>query len=453
MYRTVAVYRALAVVAASSVGLALAALPAEAAPLQYTGIVQFAASVTTVAYQQPVTFTGELITVGDKAPVPNEPIQLLFQPPQGGQFATVAAGTTGSDGRFTITTALPSGGHVLAEFPGDAALASSVSTPSWGLQLRATTLPSRLVPDPVPHSVPAGTPVTFAGTLQVQVGGDWQPFAGAPLTLLRGVTGGHAVAAQLTSGPDGRFSTVRPAGESSDWILDLGLNDAYYTGWYPAGATVDYGVIFAVSRTRVSAFAMPARDEAHHAWYKGMYASGAVERWNGAAWVPQVDSRVDFYHRAKGSKVWRSDFGAETDANGRFRSLMSVYLGTSEWQVRVHPSTDALTSTSATAINTITDRTHVAHASVDRNPRWTLIAGQITDWYDGQVTFSTLGGLKVKVYDRRAGSSTWRLLKTVVLDRDGFFSLSLSGSYRRGYAFRFVLPAQGPYLSCTSRIL
>ena len=77
----------------------------------------------------------------------------------------VATGTTGTDGQFTITTTLPSGGYVRAAFTGDTGLLPSYSSPGFGLLLNAVNLPSRLVLNPIPKSVSAGTMVEFTGTL------------------------------------------------------------------------------------------------------------------------------------------------------------------------------------------------------------------------------------------------------------------------------------------------
>jgi hypothetical protein len=119
--------RTLATVLASSTALAAFALPAVASSAQFTLIEGFASSVDTVAYQQPVTFTGELAEGSAKTPVPDEPVQIEIQPPGQSGFVTVATGTTGSAGQFSVTTTLPSGGSVRAAFAGDTDLAPSVS--------------------------------------------------------------------------------------------------------------------------------------------------------------------------------------------------------------------------------------------------------------------------------------------------------------------------------------
>jgi hypothetical protein len=146
----------LATVLASSAALAAFALPAGASSAQFTLIEGFASSVDTVAYQQPVTFTGELAEGSAKTPVPDEPVQIEFQPPGQGGFVPVATGTTGSAGQFSVTTTLSSGGYVRAVFACDTDLAPSVSNPAFGSLLAATHVPSRLVLDPVSSSIPPG---------------------------------------------------------------------------------------------------------------------------------------------------------------------------------------------------------------------------------------------------------------------------------------------------------
>jgi alkanesulfonate monooxygenase SsuD/methylene tetrahydromethanopterin reductase-like flavin-dependent oxidoreductase (luciferase family) len=51
------------------------AVPAVAALTQSTTFVGFASSVTTLTYQQPVTFTGELTDLRTQAPLAGEPVQ------------------------------------------------------------------------------------------------------------------------------------------------------------------------------------------------------------------------------------------------------------------------------------------------------------------------------------------------------------------------------------------
>src|SRR4051812_4627992 len=111
-------FRTLAIAVTSSAALMTSALPAVASSTQATSIENFASSLNSAAYQQPVTFTGELAQ-GRTVPIPGEPVQIELQPPGGTTLVPVATGTTGPDGRFTITTTLPSGGYVSAAFAGD----------------------------------------------------------------------------------------------------------------------------------------------------------------------------------------------------------------------------------------------------------------------------------------------------------------------------------------------
>jgi hypothetical protein len=439
------VFRTLAVVVASSAVLLASSVPAGASGTQSTQIENFASSVTTAAYQQPLTFTGELVEGSAMTPVPNEPVQIEVQTP-GQQF--VASGTTGSGGQFIITTTVPGGGYVIAVFRGDTGLLPSHSD----LLLGAAQIPSRLVLDPVPASVSAGTMVDFSGTLQVQVDGTWQPFPGAPLILtMEPYTSSQPdVRYATTSGPDGRFSLTETISETSDWIVDTSLNGSWYSSWFDDYARAYYGWIDGVSKTQITSLSLPAKDEAHHALQKGLYATGTVDRWNGSSWVGLAYGSLQFYYRPKGSKNWHRDSFGQADANGDFRSLVGVHLGTADWQVRVVPSADTLTSISTnTATSTITDRTHFTLAEIQRSSSGSSISGQVTDWRNGQASFSNLRGLKIRLYYRADGSKAWHAYKTTKVRNGGFFGFSVARSY--GYHFKVVLPAQGPYLSCTSR--
>ena len=68
-----------------------------------------------------------------------------------------------------------------------------------------------------------------------------------------------------------------------------------------------------------------------------------------------------------------------------------------------------------------------------------------------QPTFSSLRGLKLRLYDRLTTSKTWRVYKTATVGRSGFFNFSAARN--RGYYVKVVLPRQGALLSCTSRTL
>jgi hypothetical protein len=400
-----------------------------------------------------VTFTGELVEGRTQDPVPDKPVQIQIQPPGQTKYVPTATGTTGSDGHFTITTTLPSGGYVAAVFAGDAGFSASRS-PGWTL-LQAAHVPSRLVLDPVPGSVPAGTPVTFSGTMQVQVDGAWQPFEGAPLTLTMEPdtsTQSNRTYA-TTSGADGRFSLTEPVTGTSGWSVANTLDARYWEEWFPASTSAGYGWINGVSKTRVTGFSLPSHDEAHHARDKGMYATGTVERWDGTSWVGLAYGWVDFYYRPKGSTTWHRDYAAQTDAGGDFRNIVGVHLGTADWQARVRPAADTLAATSTgTVTNTITDQTHFRSASIHRTSRGSSFDGQVTDWYNGQASFSTLSGLKVHLYYRAHSSKTWHSYRTATLGRNGVFSFS-SVPKNKGYYFKVVFPTQGSYQSCTSHTL
>ncbi|MEV5749822.1 hypothetical protein AB0L00_18535 [Actinoallomurus sp. NPDC052308] len=444
--------RTLAALATSSAVLMASALPAGASPTQPTSIVGFASSVTTAAYRQAVTFTGELTEGRTQDPVAGEPVRIELRPPGETAYVPVATGTTGSDGHFTITTTLPSGGYVAAVFAGDTDLAPSRST-GWTL-LQAAHLPSRFVLDPTPASVPTGTPVTFSGTMQVQVDGDWQPFAGAPLTLTMepGTSSEPNVTYATTSGDDGRFSLTEPVSETGTWSVANTLKGTYWEEWFPNSATAGYALIYGVSKTRVMKFALPSHDEAHHAYEKGLYATGEVERWNGASWVGLPYGWVDFYYRPKGSTTWHRDYTAQTDAYGAFRNIVGIHLGTADWQARVRTDADTLAATSTgTVTSTLTDQTHFAAAAIYRTSSKSSFEGRVTDWHNGQVSFSTLRGLKVRLYYRARGSKTWHAYKTATLGRNGAFSFSASKGKK--YYFKVVFPTQGVYRTSTSRTL
>lgn len=183
-----------------------------------------------------------------------------------------------------------------------------------------------------------------------------------------------------------------------------------------------------------------------------MHASGVVKRWNGTSWVGLAYGWVQLYYRPKGSATWHKDNGGQANAYGGFSVIAGVHLGTADWQVRVRPSADTLMSTSTnTVTSTVTDRTHFAAASIQRSSSGSQIIGQVTDWYSGQVSFSSLRGLTLRLYYRPANSTTWHYYKTTTVGPNGWVYFSEARS--RGYYFKVVFPAQGPFQSCTSRTL
>jgi hypothetical protein len=419
----------------------------------HTAIDDFASSVTAVTYQQPVTFTGKLVEGGQVPPPPvaNEPVQIELLTPGEAQYVTVATGTTGNDGEFTISATLPSGGDVKAVFAGDTGLGASYNL----LLLEANHLPSRIITDPVPSSVPAGTSVVFSGTLQVQVDGTWQPFQGiTPLTLtMEPYTSSQAnVTVAMTTGSDGQFSVTEPVTETTDWLVDTSADNAYLGEWIPDYARSLYGWIYGVSQTQIVGFHLPAKEEAHTEQLKGLIATGTVKRWNGSSWVGLAYGWVQFYYRPKGSRTWRKGLEAETDAVGNFSAdaYLGVRMGTSSWQARVLSAPDTLPSTSSVVTTTIADRTHFTGMHIRRTSAGSSISGQVTDLYN-HISFSTLKGRKLRLYYRADGSKTWHLSQHTKVGNDGYFTFTTAESY--GYRFKVVFPDQGTYLSSTSRTL
>lgn len=443
--------RTLATLATTSAIVMTAALPTAASTAQSTAIDDFATSTNNAAYQQPVTFTGTLVDPRTNDPVAGEPVLIQFRPPGQIQYVPLATGTTGPDGHFTISTTLPSGGFVTAAFAGDGDLAPSQSS---YLLLQVTHVPSRLLLDPVPSSVPAGTPVTFSGTMQVQVNGDWQAFPDAPLelTMEPGTSSRSNATYATTSDADGRFSLTEPVSQTSRWTVDTAVGGIYRGEWYPNFADAGYGNVYGVSKTRITGFHLPSHDEAHHAYYSGMYATGTVQRWDGTSWVGLPYGQVQFYYRPKGSTTWHKDYGTQTDAGGSFRNIVGVHLGTADWQARVRPAVDTLTATSTDVTNTITDKTYFRTISISRRSSASYINGQVTDWTKTQpASFSTLRGVKLRLYYRARYSKTWHYYRTTTAGTNGYFHFTSSKS--RGYYFKVVLPAQGAYQTSTSRTL
>ena len=440
------------VAAVSGLVLGVLSAPASAAVPAVTQITGFSRSAATVSYAAPtVTFQGQLVQADDlKTPVSSEAVEITFRNQDG--TATVGSETTDAEGRFSIDATLPGGGYVWATFAGDSQYRGTstamVSEP-------ASHSESRLVLDPVPKSVSAGTTVTFSGTAQTKVGDAWQPLPRAAIELIGEsfTTSEPDTTYQGSSGVDGRFGFPVRITETSGWRVETDRNDTYYENWYYgwSGASFSPSWIYGVSQTRITTFSVPAKVEAHAAYYNGaLTASGTAQRWDGSAWVPLKDATVRIYYRPKGSSTWHADTTTGTGLDGSFSTVVNVRLGTADWQARIVQDDDTLPSTGPTKTDTVTDKVHFASVSASRGSKWSQVDGDVTDWYNGQESFSALVGLKVRLYYRRKGTATWHYYRTTTTWHHGIFDFTRLGR-GRGYYYRVVFPAQGSFLGATSR--
>ena len=256
--------------------------------------------MTTVAYQQPVTFTGELAAGAAQAPVPDEPVQIEFEP------ADQAYSCLSRPARPDPTGGSPSprrcpAADMPGPFAGDTGLTPASSSPGWGILLEAAHVPAGWCWTGSPVLSGQGRGLPSPARCRCGSNGTWQPFAGMPLTLtMEPYTSTQSkVRHATTSGPDGRFSLTETVSETSAWSVDTSLNDGYWETWFPDYASASYNWIDGVSKTLVTGFSVPARDEAHLAYDNGMYASGAVERWNGTSWAGLAYGWVQLYYRPK----------------------------------------------------------------------------------------------------------------------------------------------------------
>jgi hypothetical protein len=217
--------------------------------------------------------------------------------------------------------------------------------------------------------------------------------------------------------------------------------------YYRSADSTTYDYVYAVSRTQLTSFKLPAKVEAHHTWY----ASGTAQRWNGSIWETLRYAGVQLYYRPKGSTYWYKDTRAYTDATGHFSTLTNVHLGTADWQARVVKDTDVLPSTSATVTSTVTDQTRFYAVSAYRSSgNRSQVSGWVYDWYNGQHRYTQVKGVTLRLYYRRAGSSTWHYLTHTVTYKNGWFMFGHLWK-GHGYYFRVVLPAQSFFLGSTSR--
>ncbi|MQY09388.1 hypothetical protein [Actinomadura macrotermitis] len=200
--------------------------------------------------------------------------------------------------------------------------------------------------------------------------------------------------------------------------------------------------------TRIVSLTMPRKAEAHWA-ARHFTVSGVVQQWNGTRWAPLAGEHVRLYWRMKGAKAWRADVDAFTTRDGSFRTGTGIVLGTWSVQVRIVPPDGITTEGGPVATTTINDKVRFYETNRAGSHGYTHIRGEMTD-YDGAYTFASTRGRKVKLYYRRKGAKTWHYYKTATVAKDERFSF-LDLKRGKGYWFRMVFPAQGPFLAATSR--
>ncbi|MCP2343760.1 hypothetical protein [Actinomadura rupiterrae] len=420
--------------AATAVTVAASLQPAHAAAMSGTLFTDLTASTTTVGYEhRTVTVQGHLhhFVQRQRQPLAGVPVQIKL----GGVLGTA---TTDADGAFTATVDLPSGGILTVAFAGDAQNMSSWANVA---NERAQQAPSRVLLDPAPSSVRAGTAVTLTGVAQISLGGVWKPLPQVRIDLVRDRGAGDST----TTGDDGRFRFEARADVPDAWTARLSYDSRFYYDSGQAGAAV----IEAYDNTRFVFFKIPKTNEAH----RPGQITGRVQWSHGTQWGAPADPPiVSVFYRPKGSRAWHTIGGTQTDDFGNFSMVAYAPMGAADWQARVIGDHTNLASTSATAPHTITDQGHFANPAphADRSSRGTTVYGHLQDWYDGQHTFSNMGGLKVGLYYRRAGSRTWHWYRTTKTTKTGMIYIDRLG-LGKGYYFRLYLPAQGAYLAATSK--
>ena len=262
------------VVGASVLGAGAASAAAPVAT-RFSG---FAVSPARISYgHAQVTVSGTLLSVpavNQTAPVASQTVDIEFQ--GAGAAAIVGTAITGTDGTFSTTVTLPSGGRVEATFAGDSAYDGS-SAP-YGVNVTAASAPATVTLNPQPKALVAPrTTLTFTGKAQVTVNGSVQPLAGVPVDLM---LNGAFAGSTATTGADGTFTLPVTATHGGYWQAEVEqVLGAGFDLWEQSdSSSVTTQVVFPV---RVRTFTVPATSEAH-ALFR---VTGNVQEWNGAAWV------------------------------------------------------------------------------------------------------------------------------------------------------------------------
>lgn len=432
-----------AVVAAGSAFAAVTAAASVTTPIEFMG---FAVSPDIISYSNAqVTVSGRLVE--DKDPsvgVAMLPVTVEYAPV--GTGSAIATVLTDSWGNFTATATLPAGGTIRAISTGDATYGDAMSK---AVLVQASPEDAVVTLNPQAGTlVAAGTSLTFTGTAQVSVDGTPEPLAGAPVRLLEN---GADAASYATTGTDGTFSL--PVTAASGGVWQARVDTVYPEDLSLYAESASNGVTVAVAHnTRVESFSVPATREAHSTFT----VSGTVQQWNGITWAGAADVMVDIYYRVQPSAVWKQADSAQADSSGAFTAPASVTPGHSIWQARIlaQGSPDVYhASSSGTRVSFITDQTCFTGLAAGHLDGRTLVSGSVIDHCGTGAKAQSFGIVKgtAKVYYHPRGTSTWRYLGSARTGAGGSVAYTRNGTLD-GY-FRIVFPAQGYYLSSTSKTL
>lgn len=422
-------------------GSAFAAVTASASVATPTEITGFAVSPTVISYgSTQVTVSGQLVEDADPSVgIAGQQVAVEYAPPAGSD-TTIATVVTDSAGNFTASVPLPAGGGVRAVSNGGTTYgeaASKTVSISTSPEYPVVTL------NPQARTVAAGTSLTFTGKAQVTVNGTVEPLAGAPVELLEN---GTVIKSGATTGTDGTFSLAVKATSGGVWQAEV---DPVYAGNQSLyNESASNGVTVAVaSSTRIESFSVPATREAHSAFT----VSGTAQRWNGTSWTAAAYVTVTVYRRVEPSTTWKLAGSTQASSSGAFKVNASVTPGHTVWQVRVpaQGSPDVYhASSSGTHNSFITDKTCFTSLAANHFDGRTLVSGFVIDHCGTSRTFGIVKG-SARVYYHPRGSTAWRYLGSARTGAGG----SVNYTYYHvlnGY-FRIVFPAQGYYLSSTSK--
>jgi len=421
--------------------------------------VTLAASTTTLSYSaQSVTFSGQVTASGpDGSPedVANQPV--LITDSAGGSWPA----TTDQDGNYSVavTPNLSGGtsglaGSFTASVSGGPAIAQA-SSPD--VELTGDIDPVQVINVALSKStVNFGTKVTFSGTAEYQSDGIWLPLASSAIDVSGTdyYSGNSAPTIAATTDGTGQFTVVLPAQPTTTWTANPP----------PSQFLTSSGSEVGLPNSATLTVVLPTRTTRLHVAYNPagqITASGclglgsAVSSFAGLAAPADSDLYLQYSRTSHGP--WRT-LGSLAGGSAPKCSGGTGFTGTVgpkalSGHYRVDFTGQLLYQRSVSAVSyTATTSTRIANFSI--TPHAVTGHGRIR--VSGQLQqkarrWKALGGVRVTIYVKPAGSSNWYWVRHVKTSSSGKFSISfadpVSGHWAAGYA------GSSSHLQSTSRIL
>ena len=423
--------------------------------------VTIGSSATTLSYsQQSVTFGGRVTAYspsGELEDVPDQQVSITDS--DGGSWSA----TTDEDGSYSLpvpgTPDLADGTGLAASFAASVASSTtSMQASSPDLELTGDVDPAQVINVALSKSVvDFGTKVTLSGTAQYQSDGIWVPLADSTVDISgTDYYSGDSVPTIAAATDDtGTFKVTLPAQPTTTWTANPAPSQYLTPGDSGLGMpnSVTLTVVLPTQTTRLHVAYNPVRQ---------VTASGCLSVGSAVSsfrdLTAPADSNLYLQYSQTTHGPWRTlgalgHSGAPacnggTGFGGTVGSLsLSGHYRVSFTGQLLYQRSVSATDYAATVPTRITNFS-ITPRAVPKNGSIRL-SGQLQQ---KDRSWKSLGGVRVTVYVKPAGSATWYYVtKKVSVSSSGKFGVSIadpvSGHWAVGY------PGNASHLECLSRIL